>query len=382
MRVGIDLTALLPEPTGVDVALKGLVHALAAIDHEDRYTVFVNYEDRRLFAGALGRNFTVAPLGLRARVARLGFQQILLPAAARALGLDVLHSPSFIMPMVRGPQRHVLTIHDMTSFSLPEYHIPLRRSAPYRRAVLASIRRADLVTTPSRFVRDAVLRHVPDLAPERVRVVPWGIADDFRPRPEAEARRVLAHLGLPWPYVLFVGAIQPRKNLRGLLAAYGRLVGDGDIAEHLVLAGPLAWDYADVTAACGATDLAGRVHLTGFVDPADLPWLYAGARLFAYCSFEEGFGFPPLEAMACGVPTVASRSSALGENLEGAAELVPADAPEVLALAMRRLLTDERAHARLRALGPERAARFRWRETAARMRECYAVPSGDAGQRT
>jgi len=241
----------------------------------------------------------------------------------------------------------------------------------YRRAVLASIRRADVVTAPSRFVRDAILRAVPDVVAEGVVVVPWGIADDLRPRAEADTRRALAHLGLPWPYVLFVGAIQPRKNLVGLIDAYRRLVAAGDVAEHLVLAGPLMWSYDEIVAAARAPDVAARVHLTGFVRDADLPWLYAGARLFVYPSFEEGFGFPPLEAMACGVPTVVSRSSALAENLDGAAALVDASDAAALAAAMRRILSDDAEHARFRALGLERAARFRWRVAAERMRACY-----------
>jgi alpha-1,3-rhamnosyl/mannosyltransferase len=331
----------------------------------------MNYEDRHTFDGALTPNFTIAPLCLRPRAVRLGFQQALLPALATALRLDVLHSPSFIMPMLRGYPRHVLTVHDLTSFSLPEYHTPLRRSVLYRKAVVASIRRADVVTTPSHFVRNAVLHIVPDLAPERIRVVPWGIGDEFQPRPEADARRALAHLRLPWPYILFVGVIQPRKNLAGLLEAYRRLIASGDVAEHLVLAGPLGWDYTAILSACHAPELMGRVHLTGYVSAGELPWLYAGARLFAYVSFEEGFGFPPLEAMACGVPTVASRSSALTENLEGAAVLVSPDAPEAAAAAMRGILIDDGEHARLRTLGLTRAARFRWRDAAERMRACY-----------
>ncbi len=371
MHVGIDLTALLPLATGVDVALRGLVTGLAAVDRETRYTVFVNREDAALFAGALPENFRVAALARRARVTRLAFQQLVLPAYAAVRGLDVVHSPSFIMPMLRAGARHLLTIHDMTSFSLPDYHIPLRRSAAYRRAVLASIRRADAVTTPSEFVRRDVLARVPDVPPERIRVVGWGIGDEFRPRPEGEARAALAHLGLPSPYVLYVGALQPRKNLRSLLDAYRRLVARGDVAEHLVIAGPLSWDLEDVLPGLDDPVLRARVHRTGYVSAADLPWLYAGARLFAYPSFEEGFGFPPLEAMACGVPTVASCGSSLAENLGGAALLVPPDAPDALADAMRAVLSDPAERRRWVALGMARAARFRWDETARRARDLY-----------
>jgi alpha-1,3-rhamnosyl/mannosyltransferase len=352
-------------------ALKGLVAGLAAVDRDTDYTLFVNHEDRRLFDGALPPNFAVAPLCLRPRGVRLGFQQALLPLVATVRRLDVLHSPSFIMPMIRGTARHLLTVHDMTSFSLPGSHSALRRSALYRQAVRQSLRRADLVSVPSHFVAREILRFVPDVRPERIRVVPYGVGDEFRPRSPDDARRALAHLDLPWPYVLFVGAIQPRKNLRLLLDAYRRLIAAGDVAEHLVVAGPLGWDYPRVVSDIDSADLRGRVRLTGYVTAADLPWLYAGARVFVYPSLEEGFGFPPLEAMASGVPTVVSRSSALIENLDGAAELVPTDAPEALAAAMRRLLTDEGGRARLCELGSARAARFRWRETALRMLAGY-----------
>ena len=371
MQVGIDLTALLPLATGVDVALRGLVTGLAAVDRETRYTVFVNREDVGLFAGVLPPNFRLAAFARRARASRLAFQQLVLPFYAAVRRLDVVHSPSFIMPMLRASARHLLTIHDMTSFSLPDYHIPLRRSAAYRRAVLASIRRADAVTTPSEYVRRDVLARVPDVPAERVRVVGWGVGDEFRPRAEAEARAALAHLALPWPYVLYVGALQPRKNLRGLLEAYRRLVAGGDVAEHLVIAGPLSWELADVLPGLDDPTLRARVHRTGYVGAADLPWLYAGARLFVYPSFEEGFGFPPLEAMACGVPTVASCGSSLAENLDGAALLVPPDAPDELAAAMRTVLRDPDERRRWAALGAARAARFRWDATARSARDLY-----------
>ncbi len=376
MRVGIDLTALLPMATGVDVALRGLVQGLAATDAETHYTIFINGEDRPLLDGTLPRNFTLLAPSRRPRPARLAFQQLVLPTLAAARGLDVVHSPSFIMPMIRGRSRHLLTIHDMTSFSLPDYHIALRRSSAYRRAVLTSIRRADLVTTPSEFVRRDLMARVPDVPAERVRVVGWGIGEEFRPRAEDEVRAALAHLGLPWPYVLYVGALQPRKNLAGLVESYRRLVEASDVAEHLVMAGPLAWDLDAVLPGLDAESVRGRVHRTGYVSARDLPWLYAGARLFVYPSFEEGFGFPPLEAMACGVPTIASEGSSLVENLAGAAVLVPPGDPQALTIAMRTLLLDADERRKRMALGITRAGRFRWDETGRRMRDCYAELAG------
>src|SRR4029453_8372213 len=135
MHIAIDLTALLAEATGVDNYLLRLVMHLSRIDHANDYTLFVNYEDRGRFRGWLPRNFTIIPCSVRPRPVRLLFQQLGLPVAARLLGIEVIHSPSFIMPLYRGKQRHLLTIYDMTSFSLPECHIPLRRAALSRPAI-------------------------------------------------------------------------------------------------------------------------------------------------------------------------------------------------------------------------------------------------------
>jgi glycosyltransferase involved in cell wall biosynthesis len=372
VRVGLDLTALLPEATGVDVSLLGLARALLLDEREHAYTLFVNHEDRARFAGWAGAA-SVLPLCLRPRAARLGFQQLLLPAAAAALRLDVVHSPSFIMPLVRGGARHVLTIHDLTSFSRPDAHVPLRRSTLYRRAVTTSIRRADAVTVPSRFVRGDLLRRFPDVPPERVHVVPWGIDEAFRACAREDARRQLTHLPLPERFVLFVGTLEPRKNLRVLLAAWRRLLRSGAARGDLVLAGRLGWDYDGLLAELEGQPLAGRVHRLGYVAQDDLPALYASADAFVYPSLEEGFGFPPLEAMACGIPVVAAQGSALTENLADAALLVPPADAAALADAIARVQHDPALAAQLRRLGPERAGRFRWRDSAAAARLGYAA---------
>jgi glycosyltransferase involved in cell wall biosynthesis len=371
MRIAIDLTALLPHATGVDNYLMRLVIHLGRIDRDNRYTIFLNYEDRRRFEGLLPDNFSVVPASLRPRPIRLLFQQVGLPAAARSLGVEIVHSPSFLMPLYRGRQRHVLTVYDVTFFTHPAYHIPLRRSRLYRRALLRSVRTADLVTVPSQFTRQGIMALVPELRPERLRVIAPGVGEEFRARPAGDVAAAVRRMGLPTPYILYVGTIEPRKNLRRLVESYRRLIADRAIAEHLVLAGRLGWDYDDLLAAIAAPALRGRVHLIGYVAQEDLPWLYGGARLFVYPSIEEGFGFPPLEAMACGVPTISSLGSSLLENLQGAAELVNPEDERALAAAMGRLLEDEPHRARLREQAFARVRQFRWEHTARQTLACY-----------
>jgi len=371
MQIGIDLTARLPVATGVDTYLEQLLLALGGVDGHNHYTVWVNFEDRRFFDGRLPDNFRVTARCLRPRPVRLLFQQVALPAMALAARCHVVHSPSFIMPMVRGGRRHLLTVYDMTSFSLPECHEALRRSAPYRWAILASLRRAHLVSVPSRSTRDEVLRLVRGLSPEKLRVVPPGIDAVFTPRSESEIRAVTEKLGIRERYLLFLGTLEPRKNLPRLVEAFARMVERSGRDEALVLAGNLGWESGPLLAAIEASGLAERIRRLGYVAAADLPALLSGAQLFVYPSLEEGFGFPPLEAMACGTPTVSSETTSLTENLLGAAELVPPEDVGALAAAMERMLVDKGLRAERRRRGLECAARFRWEHTAAQTIECY-----------
>lgn len=371
LRIAIDLTALLPEATGVDNYLKNLVLSLGHIDRTNQYRIYVNCEDRHLFDGLLPENFAVLPLSLRPRPVRLLFQQVALPVAALTWNADVVHSPSFIMPFYRGSQRHVLTIYDMTFFSLPECHTALRRSFFYQRALVKSILRADLVTVPSQATRQQILEVVPDCPEGRLRVVVPGIGEEFRVFDPEVVQREVDRLRLPRRYILHVGTIEPRKNLLRLIEAYRRLIGQSSTETHLVLAGRLGWNYEDVLARLDAPELNGQVIMAGYVSKSDLPWFYAGASLFVYPSLQEGFGFPPLEAMACGVPTISSLSSALVENLSGAAELVRPDDVEGLAAAMTLLLGNQQLRTERRKEGLERASRFRWTETARQTLECY-----------
>ena len=370
MRVAIDLTALIARPTGVDRYMTGMVESLARLGGHE-YILFINAEDRERIAGLHTGSARVNVLSRRLRASRIFFQQILLPIAVQSMRIDVVHSPAFIIPWRRGRAGHVLTVHDMTSFLLPRHHPRNRRGRIYEAAVRGSVRRADLVSVPSRSVRDDVLRLVPDVPRDRVRAIPCGIGDSFVPRSAAEIGPVLERLGVRWPYILYVGTLDPRKNLPRLVESYARLVERGGAAEHLVLAGQFGWSVGELLDRLRLPSLRDRVHVLGYLAERDLPYVYSGARLFAYPSLLEGFGFPPLEAMACGAPVVASDSSSLRDNLAGAAELVPPEDVPGLTAAMDRVLTDTTLRTRRIAAGIERAACFRWEAFAQTTAACY-----------
>jgi glycosyltransferase involved in cell wall biosynthesis len=377
VRVALDLTALVPERTGVDTYMLGLVRGLAEQEEDGaRYTLFVNAGDEDALAG-LPPHFDVRRASLRPRPVRLAFQQALLPAYAAARGVDVVHSPAFISPLVRGGARHVLTVHDLTSFSMPEAHTRLRRSGAYRALVTRSIRRADVVTVPSQWVADDLLRRFPGVPPGRVRVDPPGIGAQFRPQSDDEIAVALRRLGIERPYLLFVGTLQPRKNLPVLVEAYAALAARRADLPRLVLAGPTGWGSDGLGALLDRPGLRERIVLPGYVPDADLAPLYAGAELFLFPSLAEGFGFPPLEAMACGTPVVAADSSSLRENLAGAAELVPPEDPRALALAIERLLADDSGRAERRDAGLARARTFTWIELGRRLATTYAKLARD-----
>jgi alpha-1,3-rhamnosyl/mannosyltransferase len=372
MRVAIDLTALNAQASGIDRYLLGMVRSLAQLERTAQFFLFINVEDRARFTGLqrLPAHCHVWPCCFRPRVLRLLFQQLLQPLLLYALRIEVLHSPTFIMPAWRGRARHVLTIHDMSSFVLPHCHPPIRRGPLYERIVTESIRRADLVTVPSPSVKADILRFVNDINEARIRVIACGIDRGFHPRDTAEVAPVLKRLALPTPYVLYLGTLDPRKNLPTLIDAFAELVAGGR-PESLVLGGASGWAPNELLSRIARHGLEARVHLPGYIAEADLPFVYAGASLFVYPSLLEGFGFPPLEAMAAGVPVVASDSSSLRENLEGAATLVPVGDARQLEATMRTLLIDKAARLGAVEAGLKRSESYRWDRFAAETFACY-----------
>ena len=299
---------------------------------------------------------------------RLRWQQMEVPWRAGRARARILHVPGFDAPWLK-PCPVVLTVHDLIGMLLPE-DLPPASHFYWSRWLPASVRRADRVITDSKHSRDDVVRLL-GIPPERIEVIPLGVDVQFSPMRNRldEVDAVRRRLNLPPTFILFVGNIEPRKGLDTLVDAFSRLVADKPV--HLVIAGAAGWYAGRLGDQIRALGLQGRVHAIGYVADEDLPAVFSAATLFAYPSRYEGFGLPPLEAMACGVPVVCSNAASLPEVVGDAAITVPPDDVAALGEALRRVLDDEELRCLMRERGLRRASTFTWQETARRTLAVY-----------
>lgn len=377
MRIGIDYTAAVRQHAGIGRYTRNLIRALAELDRQNRYTLFV--------AGGWGEgdglgpwpaNFSLRSVPVSDRWLNIIWQRLRLPLPIQWVTgpLDLFHSPDFVLPPL-GRTPAVLTVHDLSFLRVPECFVPGFREY-LERAVSRAVGRARFILADSFSTRQDLI-DLMGAEPERVTVLYPGVESRFAPiQDPVILDPVRARYDLPPRFVLGLGTLQPRKNFDGLVDAFGRLLATRSnepwLADlQLVIAGGKGWMYEETIAQVERLGLEKRVRFLGFVDDADLPALYSLAAVFAFPSWYEGFGVPILEAMACGTPVVAAKNSSLPEVVGDAGLLVSAADTDALAAALTRLLGEKDLRAELIVAGQGRARRFTWEKAAHQLMGLY-----------
>jgi glycosyltransferase involved in cell wall biosynthesis len=357
IRVAIDATPLLAERTGVGTFAEGAIGAISRLDSVELLAFAITWRGRDALLDVVPPGVGTCRLPMAARPLHRAWSRLDGPVIEWWTGrVDVVHGTNFVVPPAH-KAAEVVSVHDLTMIRYPEFCQPATLQFP--EMIRRALRRGAMVHTDSRIVAAEVVDLLGAPA-ERVRVVPCGV------RPELLSG---SHPGQPRercgrPYVLALGRTEPRKDLPTLVRAFDALAG-GHPDLELVIAGPAGWAEGPLVAAIDRAQYGDRIRRLGWVDQARRAALLRHASAFAYPSVYEGFGLPPLEAMAAGVPVVTTDGGSLPEVVDAAAKIVPVGDPEALAVALATVIDDEAERGRLISAGRCRAAEFTWERCAA-----------------
>ena len=364
MRIAIDARKL--RDYGIGTYIRNLVRNLARIDRTTDYVLIVQPADVEI-GSELGDNFRTVPDWSQNYSIR---EQLTIPLDLRREKVDLFHAPHYVLPPLT-PCKSVVTIHDCIHLRFPQY-LPHRLAYVYARSSLwIATHRASRVLTVSETSKRDILRYfrVPE---SKIDVIYNAIDERLGEAPTAtELAEVRERYQLNAPFVLYAGNIKPHKNLERLIEAFHTLRRGGLEDVKLLIIGDEISKYPALRRAVQRHKLHKHVRFFGFVPDKTLAALYRLARVFVFPSLYEGFGLPPLEAMAAGTPVITSNLSSLPEVVGDAAILIDPYEPDAIAEAMRRVLTDEGLRADLRGRGLERVKEFSWERSVHRVRAIY-----------
>lgn len=374
LRIAIDYTSAINQNAGIGRFVRNLVGAVVANDTTDSFLLLhAAPNPGRVVTYPSGSNVSHRVLRVSERWSNIIWHRLQVPLPADWLTgpIDLFHSPDFVLPPV-GAARSILTVHDLAFLLYPEC-ADARLRAYLEKTVPRSVQRADYVVADSENTRNDVICLL-GVPPERVTVVPGGVDPAFKPVTDpARLAAFRQSIGLDddTPYILFIGVIEPRKNLMGLIEAFDILKSRRPLPHKLVVAGRRGW-LSDATMERAERSLyRNEIIFPGFIPEGEIATLYSAAESFAFPSHYEGFGLPVLEAMACGTPVVASRASSLPEIVGDAGMQVDPDDAERLASALELLALNPEMRADFRERGLARAAQFTWDAAANVMLEVY-----------
>lgn len=373
MRIGIDIRSLAAgRRTGVEEYTIGLLRELFRSGPEHEYILFFNAwgtAEPDLTWASSYPNVTVRRFRIPNKLLNLSLWYLRYPKLDRLVGgTDVFFMPNLNFAAFSRSVKLIVTAHDLSFEFFPETFSWKQRLWHFAINFRSLLRRADRVIAVSKSTKDDLITRY-RLPESKVQVIHSGIDERFRvmDRNDLSLLAIKEKYRLPYKFILYLGTIEPRKNLGALLSAFEAYqrsaVGDEMTRYELVLAGRPGWKYTELFAAIDRSPFRDKIHMIGFVDDADKPALYNLASLFVYPSFYEGFGFPPLEALASGVPTIASHSASLPEVIGAAGVLIDPYRPDEIYQAMRNILGDKLYQARLKERALVERSLFSWSES-------------------
>jgi glycosyltransferase involved in cell wall biosynthesis len=370
MRVGLDGSPLSDLLTGIGHYTFELGRALAANYPSDQFQLISPkpFSPQIVEQSKRDRLPNLEFINPKSANVRGRWWSLDLPRYLKRAGLDLFHGTNYELPLWR--RRHtVVTVHDLSSLLYPKLHRqPLARRMRLRLPL--AVRMARAVITPTEAVRRELCSHM-KVKPNKVTAIHEAPRQNFRPMSPDESSGTRTRLGVENDFLLFVGTLEPRKNLLTLLKAFAEVLRDPGFRTQLIVAGGEGWLMEETFAFVRAAGIADRVKLIGYVNDNELRALYSSCRAFIYPSLYEGFGLPPLEAMACGAPVIASRIAALAETIGDTAMLVDRLDVQSLGAAITDVCEDEKLRKKMIAAAPSHAAKFSWEKAARSTYEIY-----------
>ena len=371
MRVGLDGYPLSEPLTGIGHYTLELAFSLARNFPRDEFELVSPKPFNPVAIGGIPRE-SIPNLRLtqaKSSSLRGHWWSVGLPMYARRARFDLFHGTNFEVPLWKR-RRTVLTIHDLSTLLYPETH----RASAVRRARLRlpiAAKIADAIITPTEAVRQEVCERL-KVKPGKVSAIHEAPRRTFSPMTKEETVAIRKRLRVEDEFLLFVGTLEPRKNLLTMMRAFEEVINRTSVRPQLVIAGGEGWLIDETLSFINSASLKDRILLTGYLNDEDLRALYSSCRAFIYPSLYEGFGLPPLEAMACGAPVIASRIAALQETLGDAAILIEPLDVQTLSRTIIEVLRDERRRAAMGEAGIKHAAKFSWDKAAMLTHELYA----------
>jgi glycosyltransferase involved in cell wall biosynthesis len=354
---------------GISWYIFNLIKNLPAVSPDHfLYSVFLS--DRAFESQANGVSLRFTQLPTHRPLIRIFWEQFIQPAVLKKSGIELLHALAFVAPVI-GSTPFVVTIFDLSFIRFPDAFRPFNRWY-LRQFTGLSARRARAVITISESTRQDVINLL-NLPASQVHTIYCGVDENFKPMSQADIAAFKAAKSLPEEFILFLGTLEPRKNIDGLIKAYAQWHQADPKALPLVIAGGKGWYYEHIFSQVELLNLTDCIRFPGYVPQEELPLWYNAATLFAYPSFFEGFGLPVLEAMACGTPVVTSTAASLPEvtGSDGAARLVPPEDTETLARALAEISHQPDLRVYMSERGLARAAQFSWQTTAQQTTAIY-----------